>query len=328
MALSEHITTRYLITNRVAARFSQVGGEERKLKHIFSARRSDGVTINAWELRNGEYRFEMADKHGNAAGAGEVTGISLLVSALKSRIHPDRSAYDSALEYTITLNRLGRQIRSANQDDDEAALDALADHWADVFLDELAGNTQIDGKAVAQVLQAKGISADDINRLVPEGTKEAGVGTFVRVLGGLILRGLWHMLVHPFLAIGKLIRSSSFRNEVKTSFKRALKHEVRASKHMLSVAGRLARGEEVRPQERKAAMRQLVQVLTKSVLLYFIGPHISHLFAGGIWKALAALLSPINDVMLVLLDKPIRAAAKKLMQADIGLMPSGFYTHI
>jgi hypothetical protein len=135
------------------------------------------------------------------------------------------------------------------------------------------------------------------------------------------------MLIHPFLAIGKMLVSPSFRNEIKISFKRALSHEVRASKHMLSVAGRLARGEEVNRQERKAAMHQLTDILVKAVLLYFAGPHIAHLFESGIWKALAALLSPLDEVILVLLDKPIRAATKKLMSADLGLMPSGFYTH-
>jgi hypothetical protein len=217
--------------------------------------------------------------------------------------------------------------RFAQAQDDEAALDTLADHWADVFLDELAGTVQINEKSVAQVLHAQGISADDINGMAPEGTKEAGFGTPVRVLGGLIMRGLWHMLIHPFLAIGKMFVSPSFRNEVKISFKRALKHEVRASKHMMSVAGRLARGEEVKPQERKAAMHQLTAILVKAVLVYFAGPHVSHLFASGFWKAGATLLSPIDEVLMVLLDKPLRAATKKLMSADIGLMPSGFYTH-
>jgi len=216
--------------------------------------------------------------------------------------------------------------RFAQAQDDEAALDALADHWADVFLDEFIAKADFDERNVVQVLQNKGVSAEDINRIAPP-TKEAGIGTFVRVLGGLVLRGLWRMLIHPFLAIGKMFVSPTFRNEIKTSFKRALSHELRASKHMMSVAGRLARGEEVNPHERKAAMHQLTDILVKTVLVYFASPHIAHLFASGIWKALAALLSPIDEVVLVLLDKPIRAASKKLMSADIGLMPSGFYTH-
>ena len=135
------------------------------------------------------------------------------------------------------------------------------------------------------------------------------------------------MIVHPFLSLGKLVKSSAFRQEVKNAFKRALRHEVRATKHMLSVAGRLARGEEVKPQERKAAMHQLVDVLTKALLLYFAGPHVAHLFQSGLWRALGALLSPLDEIIVILLDKPLRAATRKLLSADIGLMPSGFYTH-
>lgn len=212
------------------------------------------------------------------------------------------------------------------QAQDEQALEELADHWADVFLDELAAAaTNITEQEVSKVLQAEGLTAEKVNALADDTTKEAG--GFVRALGGLVLRGIWHMIAQPFIGISKLITSSTFRNEVKTSFKRALRHEARATKHMISVAGRLARGEEVKPQERKAAMAQLIDVLSKAVLIYFAGPHIAHLFGGGIWKVMAAIASPLDEILLILLDKPLRAASRKLMSADIGLMPSGFYTH-
>jgi len=175
------------------------------------------------------------------------------------------------------------------------------------------------------VLQAEGVTADALNALADPMTKQAG--GFIRALGGLVFRGLWALVVHPFLALGKFVRSSQFRSEVKASFKRALRHEVRATKHMMDVAGRLARGEEVNPHERKAAMHQLVDILTKAILIYFAGPHVAHLFAGGVWKALAAFMSPLDEIIAILLDKPIRAAARKLLSADIGMLPSGFYTH-
>jgi hypothetical protein len=215
-----------------------------------------------------------------------------------------------------------RYIRAAQ---DEAAFEAMVDHWADVFLDELASNVQIDEGDVESLLRSQGVSAEDINDVV--GMKQAGLGNLVKALGGWIAHSVWHMVTGPFIGIKKLITSQKFRDEVKRSFKRALNHEVRATKHMVSVAGRLARGEEVNPQEKKAAMHQLVDILTKAVLVYFTGPHIAHFFAGGIWKALGALLSPLDEIVVILLDKPIRAAAQKLLSADIGLLPSGFYTH-
>jgi hypothetical protein len=225
------------------------------------------------------------------------------------------------------VDRLAHHVTSRyiRAQEDQAAFEAMVDHWADIFLDELADNVQIDDKDVEGLLRSQGVSAEDINDVV--GMKQAGLGNLVKALGGWIAHNVWHMIVGPFIGIKKLIVSPKFRSEVKTSFKRALNHEVRSTKHMIDVAGRLARGEEVNPQEKKTAMRQLVDILTKAVLVYFAGPHIAHLFAGGIWKALAALLSPLDEIVIILLDKPIRAAAQKLLSADIGLLPSGFYTH-
>jgi hypothetical protein len=215
--------------------------------------------------------------------------------------------------------------RYVQAEEDQAAFEAMVDHWADVFLDELAEHTDITEEDVERVLQSEGLSAEDINDLV--GMKQAGLGNLVKALGGWIAHSVWHMVTGPFFGIKKLLTSPEFRTEVKASFRRALSHEVRSTKHMMSVAGRLARGEEVKPEERKAAMRQLVDIISKAVLIYFAGPHVAHLFSHGIWKALATLLSPLDEIVVILLDKPLRAAAKKLLSADIGMLPSGFYTH-
>lgn len=224
------------------------------------------------------------------------------------------------------MDRLSQRVASRFvQAQDEAALEAMVDHWVNVFLDELASEVQITEDDVEKVLRSQGVTADDVNALV--GMKQAGVGNLIRILGGWVAGHVWHMIAGPFIGIGKFIISAKFRGEVKRAYKRALSHEIRSTKHLLSVAGRLARGESVKPQEKKAAMHQLVDILVKVVIAYFAGPHVAHLFSGGIWKALAALLSPLDEILLVLLDKPLRAVAKKLMSADIGLLPSGFYTH-
>jgi hypothetical protein len=212
------------------------------------------------------------------------------------------------------------------QAEDLEALDALADHWADVFLDELTQDTNIDEESVEKVLDEKGISADNLNALADADPTQKSSG-FISALGGRILHSIWHMVIGPFLAVGKLIKSGEFRAQVKASFKRALRHEVRSTRHMVEVAGRLARGEEVGAPERKAAMHQLVDILSKVVLIYFVGPHIAHLFMGGIWKVLGTLVSPLDEILTAMLDKPLRKASKKLLGADIGMLPSGFYTH-
>jgi len=212
------------------------------------------------------------------------------------------------------------------QAQDEKALEALADYWVDAFLDEFIARADIGEREVELALRAKGVSADDLNAVSP-GTKEAGFKDTVKVLGGLVLRGIWHMTIHPFLAIVKFFRSPQFRSEVKVAFNRALRHEVRATKHLADVAGRLARGEEVNIYERKTAMHQFVDILTKAVLIYFAGPHITHFFAGGFWQVVAAIVTPLDEIIVILVDKPVRAAAKKLLNADLGMLPSGFYTH-
>lgn len=208
---------------------------------------------------------------------------------------------------------------------DEAAFEALADHWADVFLDEFVEHLHIDAAHVNAALQAGGVTADQVNALTD--TRQAGLGEWIRALGGKILKSTWHMLVGPFVAIKKLIFSQQFRTEIKISFRRALDHEARSTRHMVEVAGRLARGEDVPAPERKTAMIQLVDILTKIVFAYLAGPHVVDMFSGGIWKALAAVLSPLDEVAIMLFDKPLRAASRKLLGADIGMLPSGFYTH-
>lgn len=195
----------------------------------------------------------------------------------------------------------------------------MVDHWADVFLDELAKHVDIQESDVEKVLRSQGVSAEALNGLV--GTKQAGLGNLVKALGGWIAHGVWHAVTAPFIGIRKLISSPQFRTEFKAAFRRALSHEIRATKHMMGVAGRLARGEEVKPEEKKAAMHQLVDVLAKVVLVYFAGPSVANLFSGGVWKALMTVLSPIDEILVVLLNKPIRAALAKLLSADISTTP-------
>jgi hypothetical protein len=223
----------------------------------------------------------------------------------------------------MDARRVAQRYRRAQED--ERALDEFVDHWVDEFLKTFVQNVNLSEGAVEGALKAQGVSADKVNEVTNPDGKEAG--GFIQALGGRILHGVWHMLISPFLNIAKFFGSEEFRTEIKRRVKRALSHEVRATRHMLEVAGRLARGEEVNPQERKAAMHQLVDIVTKTVAIYFAGPHIAHFFAGGIWKVLGMIASPVDEILVILLDKPLRIAAKKLLGADIGLLPSGFYTH-
>jgi hypothetical protein len=198
----------------------------------------------------------------------------------------------------------------------DAVLDDLADHLVDALFDELGPNP-ISEQDVSKALQEGGLSAEDVSAL-SDGKQAGG---FLNALGGLVARGLWRLIVQPFLALGKVFRSPAFRSEVKNAFKKAIRRDVRATKHVLDVARRLALAEPVKPQELKAAVRQLLDILARVLFLYFTGPGVAAMFSGGVWPALSKLMVPVGEVVVVLLDKPIRGAMAKLMTADLERMP-------
>ena len=222
---------------------------------------------------------------------------------------------------------MGLQERVASryiQATDEAAFDALVNHWTDQFLDEVAAQTKIDEPAVESFLASKGVDADDLNAVAGMKTAElktAGLGSVLKILGGLVLQGIWWLVMRPFLALGKFVISGKFRSEVRAAFKKALNHEVRATRHIANVAGRLARGEEVHPTERKEAMKQFVSILVRVILVCLAGTTVVGLFAGTFWTALTALLGPVSEMVVVLLGGPIKAATTKLLSADIAQFP-------
>jgi hypothetical protein len=195
---------------------------------------------------------------------------------------------------------------------DDGAQQVL-DRWADMFLGEL-GKVKIKEKDVSKLLKSQGITPEDINSL--DGGRQAG--DFIPALGGWVKKGLWYLLVRPFLVVGKLVKSGQFRKEVKAAFRRELSHDVRATRHMLRVARKIAAGESVKPQEKKAAIKQFVSVMTRAVLVVMGGPTASSLFSGSVWKALGGLMVPAQELLVMLLYRPMQSAAGKLMTAPMG----------
>jgi len=191
----------------------------------------------------------------------------------------------------------------------EDALEALADQVADAFLLELSGLDLFSKKRVDRALVEKGLTADALNSMAEGKT----AGPMVKALGGLVLRGLWYALVRPFFVLGKLIRSSTFREEIKAAFKKALRKDARSTRHLGDVASRWANGDEVHPKEFQAAKQQLLRILAKVLLIYFAAPELAGLFSGGVWHAINALWFPTEEILLLLLDRPLSAVMKKLM---------------
>jgi hypothetical protein len=208
----------------------------------------------------------------------------------------------------------------------EGVFEDLADTWVDAFIDALP-NVSVSEDEVERVLERDGLTADKLNEMTGAPVKTASAYEWVAALGGFILKRVWKTIAHPFVSLEAFIRSPEFRADVKRAFKRALSHEVRSTKHMMEVAERLAKGDEVKPQEVKAARAQVIDILSKAVLIYVVGPHLAQLFAHGVMKALLAILSPLDELAAILLDKPLRIATKKMLDTETGLLPSGFYTH-
>ena len=217
----------------------------------------------------------------------------------------------------------------------EAAIDGLIDNWVDGFFDILKGYDLKDENIEEAIQEASGqVDTEALNEVYAEGEgldlnaiRTAGFIDSVRAFGGKLLSGAWHMLTGPFHALWKMLTSPQYRTHIKNGMKRAVRHEIRSSKHMVKVALRLAKGENVPPQEVRAAAIQFLDLLSKVILAWIAGPHIAHLFAKGVAKAMMALLSPLDEVAAVLLDKPLRWATQKFLGQAIGLLPSGFYTH-
>lgn len=194
-------------------------------------------------------------------------------------------------------------------------LDQLADTLADQFLLELAGMEPFNEMELAHALAEKGVDADDLNSLSPIKT----AGPLVRVLGGLVAKGLWYVLVRPFLVLNKVLRSPKFRREIKMRFKRALRKDVRATRHLQDVGARWARGDYVHPQEFQTAKEQLLRILAKVVLMYFAAPELGALFSGGVWHAITGLWFSAQELLIILLDRPLGEITKRLLTAPTGM---------
>jgi uncharacterized protein YnzC (UPF0291/DUF896 family) len=195
----------------------------------------------------------------------------------------------------------------------QAGADDTIDRWSDLFLDALGQKVDFSEKDITRLFQINGISAEDLNKL--DTGKQAGEEIYT--LGGWIRRGLWYVLVRPFVVLGKFVKSQEFRTEVKTAIRKAVRQEVRSTRHMVRVLDRLSRGEDVHPQELKAALRQFADLASKVVLLIILGPNVANLFTAGAWKAMSAILAPLSEILVVLFHRPIQAAAKLFLSTPV-----------
>ena len=135
------------------------------------------------------------------------------------------------------------------------------------------------------------------------------------------LHGAVHMVTEPFHVAKKLWTSPDARKNLKESFKKALHTEAKETKHLGQTIKDAVSGKPVSKEDRMKAINQtadLAKVALGGMLL-------KHLAGHGIRKFLASVATPLDEVIGVLVDKPLRKITKKVFGQEHGLMPSAFY---
>jgi hypothetical protein len=148
--------------------------------------------------------------------------------------------------------------------------------------------------------------------------KPAPKGKLRRALGKA-----WHTLAEPFVGAYHLATKKSARKEFKDKIGGALKKETAETKEMLGILKKaVTPGQKVSKEERAKAINQVVDLAKASL----IGTMYGHIAAQGIGEFLATVASPGDEMLGVLIDKPLRKVTKKIFGHEHGILPSAFYS--
>lgn len=154
--------------------------------------------------------------------------------------------------------------------------------------------------------------------------KEPGKGDKINigVKAKHTLHHAWHHLAEPFKAAYGLATDKKQRKAFAKKIGDAVKSEVKETKQMAGTFRDIFTGKKVKPEAKKQAVHQLVDV-AKVVMAGAMVGHLAHL---GIGKLLASLASPVDEIVGAALDGPLRKATSKLFGHEHGLLPSAFYS--
>jgi hypothetical protein len=133
-----------------------------------------------------------------------------------------------------------------------------------------------------------------------------------------------HQLIHPFIAAKDLLTDPAKRKKFGKYLKGAFHKEVKETKHLRDTIGKALSGERVYDVDRKRAINQAVDL----VKVGLIAGTVAHLFHGGVIKAISALASPVDEVVGMAIDKPLRDITERMFGHSHGLLPSSFYESI
>lgn len=135
------------------------------------------------------------------------------------------------------------------------------------------------------------------------------------------LHHVWDALTDPFKKGWKLIRDKKYRTEVKDFVVKAAKKEGSETKAMASTIAKALRGEKVTKEERNAALHQAADIIKMAVIAGTYGNIASH----GIAELAAAIASPADEIVGMMLDPHIRRITKHIFGKEHGILPSAFY---
>jgi len=138
------------------------------------------------------------------------------------------------------------------------------------------------------------------------------------------LHGVWHAISDPFKKAWKLATDKKYRTEVKDFVVKAVKKEGSQTKSMAGTFKRVLQGEKVSREEKVAAMNQLADLVKVAA----VGGLAAHMAGGGIAKFLATMASPVDEVVGIAVDGPMRKITKKIFGHAHGILPSSFYESI
>lgn len=135
------------------------------------------------------------------------------------------------------------------------------------------------------------------------------------------LHGAWHAVSDPFKKAWQLATDKEYRTEVKDFVVRAAKKEGTQTKEMAKHIARAMKGEKLTKEEKAMVADQLADIVKASLITGVV----AHAAAGGVAQFLATVASPVDELVGVALDGPLRKLTKKMLGREHGLLPTSFY---
>lgn len=137
------------------------------------------------------------------------------------------------------------------------------------------------------------------------------------------VKKLGHVIQHPYLMAKELVKDPETRQRAKAHIKNAVKKESEATKKLVGTLGRAIKKTPppVTKDEVKESIHQVVDLVKAGLGVATVG----HMAAKGLVKFVLSLFTPVDELVGMAIDHPIRKITKKVFGKEHGLLPSAFY---